>query len=61
MDLIGLVVILLIVGVLLWAVENAPFVSESIRPIIRWVVIIVVLLWLISVFFGRFPLPRIGR
>jgi len=61
MGLIQLVVILLIVGVLLWLVEQAPFVSTTIKPIIRWIVLVVVLLWLLTVFFGDVSLPRFGR
>jgi hypothetical protein len=57
--LIQLVVVLLVVGVLLWLVETAPFVSGSIKPIIRWVVIAVVLLWLVSIFLGDVQLPRL--
>ena len=61
MGLIQLVVILLVIGVLLWLVETAPFVSATIKPIIRWVIIAVVVLWLLSVFVGDVPLPRFGR
>lgn len=59
MGLIQLVVILMVVGVLLWLVEQAPFVSAAIKPIIRWVIVAVVLLWLISVFLGDVQLPRL--
>lgn len=61
MGLIQLVVILLVVGVLLWLVETAPFVSATMKPIIRWIIIAVVVLWLLSLFIGDIPLPRIGR
>lgn len=61
MGLIQLVVILLVVGVLLWLVEQAPFVSATMKPIIRWVIILFVVVWLISVFVGDIPLPRLGR
>jgi len=57
MGLIQLVVILLVVGVLVWLVESAPFVSASVKPIIRWVIIAVVILWLLSLFIGDIPLP----
>lgn len=57
MGLIQLVVILLVVGVVLWLVESAPFVSSSMKPIIRWVIIAVVILWLLSLFVGDIPLP----
>jgi hypothetical protein len=59
MGLIQLVVVLLVVGVLVWLVEQAPFVSASVKPIIRWIIIAVVVLWLLSLFVGDIPLPRI--
>jgi hypothetical protein len=59
MGLIHLVVILLVVGVLVWLVEQAPFVSATVKPIIRWVIIAVVVLWLLSLFVGDIPLPRL--
>lgn len=59
MGLIQLVVILLVVGVLVWLIEQAPFVSASIKPLIRWVIIAVVILWLLSLFVGDIQiLPR---
>jgi hypothetical protein len=61
MGLIQLLVILIAVGIVLWLVDTAPFVSATMKPIIRWVVVAVVLLWLISVFVGDIPLPRLGR
>lgn len=61
MGLIQLVVILLVVGVLVWLVEQAPFVSASVKPIIRWVILAVVVLWLLTVFLGDIQLPRFGR
>lgn len=60
MGLIQLVVILLIIGVLLWVVESAPFVSATIKPIIRWVILVVVVLWLLTLFVGDVRLPRFG-
>lgn len=61
MGLIQLVVVLLVVGVLLWIIEQAPFVSATIKPVIRWVVIVVVVLWLLAAFVGDVHLPRLSR
>ena len=61
MGLIELVVMLIVVGILIWLVETAPFISASVKPLIRWVIIAVVLLWLVRVFVGDIPLPRVGR
>jgi uncharacterized membrane protein len=35
MGLIQLVLILFVVGVLVWLIEQAPFVSATVKPIIR--------------------------
>ncbi len=61
MGLIQLVIILLVVGVLLWLIETAPFVSASIKPIIRWIIIAVVVLWLVSLFVGDVPIIPLRR
>jgi hypothetical protein len=61
MSLIHLVIVLLIVGVLLWITEQAPFVSASVKPIIRWVVIAVVVLWLLTLFIGDIRIPLLRR
>jgi len=58
MGLIQLVVILIVIGIVLWLVETAPFISASFKPVIRWVIIAVVVLWLVAVFVGDIPLPR---
>ncbi len=58
MGLIHLVLLLLVIGVVLWLVEQAPFVSDSFKPIIRWVIIAFTLLWLVSLFIGDIPLPH---
>jgi len=48
MSLIGLVIVLIVVGVLLWLVQTIPM-DATIKRIITIVVIIAVLLWLLSV------------
>lgn len=50
--LIALIVALVIIGVVLWAVKAVPWIDDSIKKIINIVTIVVVLLWLLSVFFG---------
>ncbi|MGH7182072.1 MAG: Thivi_2564 family membrane protein [Nitrospiraceae bacterium] len=47
MTLISLVVVLVVVGLLLWAVQQLPL-DGTIKTIIRVVVIVVVCLWLLS-------------
>jgi hypothetical protein len=59
MDLIQLVVVLIVVGVLLWCVNNygASYIDGKILNIINAVVVIAVVLWLLTVF-GLLPLGR---
>lgn len=60
MGLIQLLIVLVAVGALVWLVEQAPFISPSMKPIIRWVMIAAVVLWLIWTFVGDVPLTRRG-
>jgi len=55
----GLVVVLIIVGVLLYLVETQIPMAPPIKVIIRVVVILVVVLWLLQLFIGDIPLPRV--
>lgn len=51
MSLITLIVLLLIIGAVLWVVNTQlTFIDANIKKIINIVVIIVVCLWLLSVF-----------
>jgi len=61
MGLIGLVVVLIVVGVLLWLVDTQIPMAQPIKVIIRVVVIVVLVLWLLQVFIGDIPLPRAIR
>jgi low temperature requirement protein LtrA len=51
MDLIQIIVILLVVGVLLWAVNAMPAIDPTMKQIIRIVVVVVAVLWLLGMFF----------
>jgi hypothetical protein len=59
MGLIELVVVLIVVGVLLWLVETQLPLAAPMKTIIRVVVILVVVLWLLRLFVGDIPLPRL--
>ena len=63
MPLLQLVIPLIIVGVLLWLVNNYIPMEATIKKILNVVVIIVVVLWLLSAFGVVGPLPwiRLGR
>ena len=50
MPLIQLVVALIVVGVLLWAVNNYIPMDSKIKQILNVVVVIAVVLWLLQVF-----------
>jgi len=59
MDLISLVVVLIVVGLLLWMVNNYIPMEARIKQILNIVVIIAVVLWLLSAFGILSGLPRI--
>jgi hypothetical protein len=63
MPLIHVVVVLVVVGVLLWLVNNYIPMAGSIKSILNGVVIIVVVLWLLSVFglIGELSSIRVGK
>lgn len=50
MSLISLIVVLIVVGVLLWLVNTYIPMEATMKKIVNIVVIIVVCLWLLSVF-----------
>jgi hypothetical protein len=64
MSLIGIVVVLLVVGVILWAIKQLPFIDATMKKIIYVLVVVVVALWLVSVIFPgivdiRVPTERV--
>jgi hypothetical protein len=63
MPLIDLVIVLVIVGVILWAINNYIPMQSTIKKILNAVVVIAVILWLLSVFGVIGPLQdfHIGR
>jgi hypothetical protein len=63
MPLIHVVVVLVVVGVILWLVNNYIPMAGSIKSILNGVVIIVVVLWLLSVFglIGELSTIRVGK
>lgn len=50
MPLINLVVILVVVGVILWLINNFIPMDRKIKSILNLVVVVVVILWLLNVF-----------
>jgi hypothetical protein len=63
MSLLYVIGILLVAGVLLWAVMAAPFIDAGIKRIIQIIVVVVAALWVISLFFpiGDVTKLRVGN
>jgi len=63
MPLINLVIVLIVVGVLLWLVNNYIPMDRKIKSILNVVVLIAVVLWLLNAFglFGSMSTIHIGR
>lgn len=59
MGLIELLLVLILLGVLLYLVETYLPMSPPIKTIIRVVVVVVIVLWLVRVFIGDVPIPRL--
>jgi hypothetical protein len=62
MPLISLIVTLVVVGVILWLINNYLPIDGTIKKILNVVVLIVVILWLLTVFgvLGSLSSVRIG-
>ncbi len=52
MSLVSLVITLIVIGVLLWLVNQLPIIDAKILRIINIVVVIAVVIWLLTVFLG---------
>ena len=63
MSLISLIIVLALVGLALWAINNYIPMQPTIKRILNVVVIIVVILWLLSVFgiLGDIHTIHVGR
>jgi hypothetical protein len=63
MPLIHVVIVLIVVGVLLWLINSYIPMAGSIKTILNAVVVIVVVLWLLSVFglIGELSNIRVGK
>lgn len=63
MPLIQLVIVLVVVGVILWAVNSYIPMQATIKKILNVVVVIAVVLWLLSAFgiLGNMSTVRMGR
>ena len=63
MPLIHVIIVLVVVGVILWLVNNYIPMAGSIKTILNAVVVIAVVLWLLSVFglIGELSNTRVGK
>jgi len=63
MPLIQLVIVLVVVGLVLWVINNYIPMQGTIKKILNVVVIIAVIIWLLSVFglIGNLSTIRIGK
>jgi hypothetical protein len=63
MPLIQLVIVLVVVGLILWVINSYIPMQATIKKILNAVVVIVVILWLLSVFglIGDLSRIRVGR
>ena len=63
MPLIHVIIVLIVVGVILWLINNYIPMAGSIKTILNAVVVIVVVLWLLSVFglIGELSNIRVGK
>lgn len=63
MDLVQFVVVLIVVGVLLWLVNNYIPMDRKIKQILNIVVVIAVILWVLNLFgvFSSLRGIRVGR
>lgn len=51
--LITVIVVCMVVGLLLWAIANLPFIPAPMAQILRVVIIVVACLWLIDILVGH--------
>lgn len=59
MTLLNIVVVLVVVGLLLWLINNYIPMAASIKSLLNIVVFVVVLVWLLQVFRVIGPLPGV--
>lgn len=61
MDLLSLIIILVVVGVLMWAINQYIPMQANIKQLLNIVVVVVLVVWLLSLFSGYFPSIRVGK
>ncbi len=61
MDLISLIILLVAVGVALWFINTFIPMDGNVKKLLNAVVVIVLVLYVLSLFFGGIPNIRVGR
>lgn len=63
MTLVSFLVLLVLIGVALWAVKTVPFIDPPIKTVIYVVIVIAACVWSLNAFglLSGVPNPRLGR
>lgn len=61
MDLISLIIVIVVIGVILWAVNQYVPMDAKIKQILNIVVVIALVIWLLTVLLGGVPNIHIGK
>lgn len=58
--LVSVIVVVMVCGLLLWAIANLPFIPAPMGQILRVAIVVIGCLWLIGTLFGYGGLGHIG-
>ncbi len=61
MSLWYILAVLVAAGVIVWLINQAPFIDGKFKQLINYAALVIAVLWLLSLFFGPLPDIRIGR
>ena len=61
MDLISLAILIIVVGVLLWAANTYLPMDAKIKQILNIVVVVALVIFILSLFWGYMPHIRVGK
>ena len=61
MSLISLIILIVVIGVLLWAVNTYIPMDAKIKNILNIIVVIALVLYILSLFSGYFPNIQVGK
>ena len=61
MSLISLIILIVVVGVLLWAINTFIPMDEKIKNVLNIVVIVALVVYILNLFSGYFPNIHVGK